>query len=78
MSRQIAVRLPDDLVEFVDDMIADGDASSRAAVVSYALDRERRRRLAAKDAAILARAGRDADLDDLAQYAAGVDLDDLA
>jgi hypothetical protein len=45
-------------------------------VVSYALDRERRRRLAANDAAIRARAGRDRDLDDLAQYAVGVELDD--
>ncbi len=70
MSKQIAVRLPDDLVEFVDDLIADGDATSRAAVVSYALERERRRRLAAKDAAILARATRDRELDDLARYAA--------
>jgi antitoxin MazE3 len=78
MSKQIAVRLPDDIVEFVDDLVADGHATSRASVVSHALDRERRRRLAAKDAAILAGAEQDRELDDLARYAAGVELDDLA
>jgi antitoxin MazE3 len=77
MSKQIAVRLPDDIVEFVDDVVAEGDATSRAAVVSRALRRERRRRLAARDAVILAGAGRDRELDELARYAAGVELDDL-
>ncbi len=78
MSTQIAVRLSDDLVAFVDDLVSHGDATSRAAVVSRALERERRRKVAERDAAILARAGTDPDLDSLAQYAAGTTMDDLA
>ena len=78
MSKQIAVRLPDDVVAFIDALVHSGDAPSRAAVVSSALDRERRRRVAANDAAILAKAGTDRDMDRLAEYAANVPLDDLA
>ena len=77
MSTQIAVRLSDDLVAFVDDLVSHGDATSRAAVVSRALERERRRKIAERDAAILVRAGTDPDLDSLAQYAAGTTMDDL-
>ncbi|MGH4018375.1 MAG: YlcI/YnfO family protein [Pseudonocardiaceae bacterium] len=78
MSRQIAVRLPDDLVEFIDQLVEHGQASSRAAVVAQAVARERRREIAARDAAILAReAGTDADLDGLAKFAARTPLDDL-
>jgi len=77
MSKQIAVRLPDDIVEFVDDLVANGDARSRAVVVSRALERERRRAIAARDAAILAQADADADMDSLAEHVARapVDLD---
>jgi Arc/MetJ-type ribon-helix-helix transcriptional regulator len=78
MSTQIAVRLADDLVAFVDELVTQGDATSRAAVVSRALERERRRRVAERDASILARTGPDADLDSLAQYAAGTPMSDLA
>jgi Arc/MetJ-type ribon-helix-helix transcriptional regulator len=77
MTTQIAVRLPDDLVAFVDDLVRHGDATSRAAVVSRALERERRRRVAERDAAILASAGTDTDLDSLARYAATTSMDDL-
>lgn len=77
MSRQIAVRLPDDLVDFIDQLV-EHQASSRAVVVARALDRERRREIAARDAAILARGGTDADLDALAQFAAHTPLADLA
>jgi Arc/MetJ-type ribon-helix-helix transcriptional regulator len=76
VSAQIAVRLPEELVEFIDRLVADGRASSRAAVVSQALQRERRRELAARDAAILAVNGDD-DLDVLAEHAARTPLDDL-
>lgn len=77
MSKQIAVRLPDDVVAFIDEMVERGDANSRAAVVSRALARERRRSIAARDAAILAQHGTDADLDALAEFAAHqpIDLD---
>ena len=80
MSTQIAVRLPEELVEFIDRLIADGRAPSRAAVVSRALQRERRREVAARDAAILAAAQDSAaedELDALAQHAARTPLDDL-
>ncbi|HUN77362.1 MAG TPA: ribbon-helix-helix domain-containing protein [Solirubrobacteraceae bacterium] len=70
MSKQIAVRLPDDLVDFVDDAVRSGAGRSRAAVVSRALERERRRALAQRDAAILAAAGPDPELAGLAEHAA--------
>ena len=70
MSKQIAVRLPDDLVAFVDEVVGSGVERSRAAVVTRALERERRRVVAARDAAILATSGPDPDLAGLADYAA--------
>ncbi|MEA2217874.1 MAG: hypothetical protein QOJ35_500 [Solirubrobacteraceae bacterium] len=75
MSKQIAVRLPDDIVDFVDTLIKDGKASSRATVVTRALERERRRAIAAQDAAILARAAADPDIDGLARHVAGAPID---
>ncbi|MEO6471475.1 MAG: ribbon-helix-helix domain-containing protein [Aeromicrobium sp.] len=74
MTIQIAVRLPDDLVEFIDRVVADGVESSRAAVVAKAIERERRRESAMKDAQILANSTAPDDLDGLATYAAGVHL----
>ena len=71
MSKQIAVRLPDDLVDFVDRMVADGQAASRADLVTRALTRERRRELAARDAVVLSRSSPSADLDRLAAWAGG-------
>ena len=75
MSKQIAVRLPDEIVAFVDGQVSEGKASSRAVVVKRALERERRRAVAAQDAAILARAGDDPDMDRLASHIAGAPLD---
>jgi Arc/MetJ-type ribon-helix-helix transcriptional regulator len=77
MSTQIAIRLPDELVAFLDELVKNGDATSRAAVVARALERERRRQTAERDAAILARSGADADLDSLARHAAGPTMGDL-
>ncbi|MEB3050609.1 YlcI/YnfO family protein [Mycolicibacter sp. MYC123] len=76
MSTQIAVRLPDEIVAFIDGEVRHEGARSRAAVVVRALERERRRRLAERDAQILA-AGAPAasDLDSLAGHAAGAALD---
>lgn len=68
MSKQIAVRLPDELVDFVDSVVAHGEQRSRAAVVTRALERERRRAIAARDAAILAAEGPDPDLASLAAH----------
>jgi Arc/MetJ-type ribon-helix-helix transcriptional regulator len=77
MSTQIAVRLPDDLVAYVDELVRHGDAPSRAAVVARALRHERRQAAAARDAAILARTEPDSDLDQLSRYGATVPMDDL-
>jgi Arc/MetJ-type ribon-helix-helix transcriptional regulator len=71
MSKQIAVRLADDLVAFVDERVDSGAERSRAAVVTRALERERRRAIAQRDAEILARDGDDPELAGLAEYAAG-------
>lgn len=75
MSTQIAVRLPDALVEFIDATVASGVASSRAAVVASAVERELRRHIAARDAQILTGLSSDSDLDGLAEYAAKVPID---
>jgi Arc/MetJ-type ribon-helix-helix transcriptional regulator len=75
MSKQIAVRLPDELVDFVDEIVDSGAWRSRAAVVTRALERERRRALAERDAQILARAGPDPELAGLAEYAARLPRD---
>jgi Arc/MetJ-type ribon-helix-helix transcriptional regulator len=77
MSTQIAIRLSDDMVAFIDDLVRRGDAGSRAAVVSRALERERRRKVAERDAAILAGQGQDPDMDGLAAFAATIPLADL-
>jgi len=79
MSKQIAVRLADDLVDFIDQVVHEGRGRSRADVVSQAVERERRRAVAERDAAILASPGPDeAHLNALADYAAKVPMDDLA
>jgi Arc/MetJ-type ribon-helix-helix transcriptional regulator len=75
MSIQIAVRLPDDTVRQLDELVAAGDAPSRGSVIERALAREFRRLIAARDAAILAEAEPDPDLDRLAQYAARLPMD---
>ena len=75
MSKQIAVRLPDELVDFVDEIVDSGTERSRAAVVTRALERQRRRALAERDARILTRIGPDPELAGLAEHAAGLPLD---
>ncbi len=77
MSRQIAVRLPEPLVAYIDDLVRSGRATSRAAVVIRALEQERRREIAERDVAILTGAPTDADLDELAAYGSRVRMDDL-
>jgi Arc/MetJ-type ribon-helix-helix transcriptional regulator len=64
MSIQIAVRLPDELVEYVDALVADG-AGSRAAVVAQALTLYRRQLRAEQDARILEESGDYDDFDGL-------------
>ena len=77
MSKQLTVRLADELVEFIDGLVRAGGAPSRAAVIASALDHERRRAIAHRDAAILAGIVGPDDLDGLAAYSAGVSLADL-
>jgi len=78
MSRQLTARLPDDLVEFIDQRVEHGEATSRAAVVAAAVDCVRRRQIVARDAEILARSTSGDDFDDLAAFSARTPLDDLA
>ena len=68
MSSQIAVRLPDEVVAFLDSAVATGKASSRAALVAAAVEREMRRQAAEQDARILREHGPADDLDDLLQW----------
>jgi Arc/MetJ-type ribon-helix-helix transcriptional regulator len=75
MTVQIAVRLPDDIVAFVDEQVSSGAAPSRAAVVARALERERRREAAERDAAIYASQPAPGDLDGLATWATGRSMD---
>ena len=77
MSRQIAIRLPDDILEFIDQRVAQGVSRSRASVVVQALRREQRLAIAAGDASILAASRGDSDMDGLAEYAARKPMDDL-
>ena len=75
MSTQIAVRLPDEIVAFLDRLVAEKKATSRAEIIARALERERRREMAARDAAILAESGEDPDLAGLIRYMTGHPVD---
>ena len=76
MSKQIAVRLPDEVVDFIDREVDQRHVESRASFVLKALERERRRIIAARDAAILDQATvADDDFDELAAHASTLELD---
>ncbi len=76
MSTQIAVRLPDEMVKFLDSVVAAGRAPSRAAVVTSAIEREMRRLLAERDVEILESGGTVDDLDVLVAWTtANIKLD---
>ena len=68
MSTQIAIRLPDEMVAFLDKAVAEGKAASRAALVGVALEREMRRQAAESDAAILREQGTADQLDALVTW----------
>ena len=77
MSTQIAIRLPEEMVAFLDKAVAEGKAASRAALVGLALEREMRRQAAENDAAILRQRGSADELDALVTWTAShVDLAD--
>lgn len=74
VSKQIAVRLPDEVVAFIDAEVRSRRAPSRAAFVHAAVERERRRLTAARDAELLSGQAGDPDgFDGLAGYGAGLD-----
>lgn len=75
MSIQIAVRLPDHMVSELDDLIASGEASSRASVIEQALRRELRRYLYEREARILANVEPDTELDAWVSRASTTPLD---
>ncbi len=64
MTTQIAVRLPDELVEYVDSLVRDG-AGSRAAVVARALNLYQQQLCAERDARILEESGDYDEFDEL-------------
>ncbi len=67
-STQIAVRLADELVQYVDQLVRDG-AGSRAAVVTRALSLYRHQLRGEEDARILEDSGDYDDFDGLAAHA---------
>lgn len=71
MSMQIAVRLPDKMVEQLDQVVASGRSPSRTALVTSALEREIRRLIAEKDAARIREVGAVDDLDGLVDWSLG-------
>jgi Arc/MetJ-type ribon-helix-helix transcriptional regulator len=78
MSTQIAVRLPDELVAYVDQAVADGRVKSRAELVSRLIARDARRQRAEEDLQRLIEAGALDDPDALAMATAtsALPLDD--
>ncbi len=68
MSIQIAVRLPNELVEYVDSLVSSG-AGSRAAVVARALNLYQQQLRGEQDARILEDAGDYVDFDELVRHA---------
>ena len=71
------MRLPDDVVRFLDRAVDRGVASSRAALVAQAVERGMRQQAAEDDAEILRTAGAADDLDSLVAWTvAGSRLED--
>ena len=76
MSIQIAVRLPDQLVNSLDELVDSGAARSRASVIERALLRELRYQRMLQEVEILnSGIGADKDLDALAGFSGNVALD---
>lgn len=66
---QIAVRLPDELVAYVDSLVSGGAAGSRASVVAQALRLYRQQLSAEADARLLEEKGDYEDFDGLVAHA---------
>jgi Arc/MetJ-type ribon-helix-helix transcriptional regulator len=67
MSTQIAIRLPDDLVEYIDGLVGQG-AGSRAAVVARALNLYQQQLRGEQDARILEESGDYDEFDELTRH----------
>lgn len=78
VSTQIAVRLPDDLVAYVDQAVASGRVKSRAELVTKLIARDARRQRAEEDLQRLIDAGtlEDADALAIARASSATPLDD--
>ncbi len=78
MSTQIAVRLPDELVAYVDQAVAAGRVKSRAELVSRLIARDARRQRAEEDLQRLIDAGalEDGDALAMARATSATTLDD--
>lgn len=68
MSTQVTVRLPDDLVAFMDREVAADTVRSRAELVTTALERERRRLAGLRDAEIYARTEPDPEMTAIVEF----------
>lgn len=77
MTIQIAVRLPEDAVAFVDSQVSNGAAKSRAEFIWHAIRREQRRMAAERDAAIYAAEQPDTDLKAFVEHTSRRPLDTL-
>jgi Arc/MetJ-type ribon-helix-helix transcriptional regulator len=75
VSKRITVRLPDELVAFVDEQVSSGAERSRASIVSRALARERQRVIASRDAEILLRSVLKSEFQALAEHAVRLSSD---
>ena len=76
MTTQIAVRLPAEMVRFLDDAVAAGHATSRTAIVTSAIEREIRAMMARQDVRMLEHYGAESELDALVAWQAGrIELD---
>ena len=76
MSIQIAVRLPSQLVNSLDELVDSGAARSRASVIERALLRELRYQRMVQEVEILnSGIGADEDLDSLARFGSGLPPD---
>lgn len=74
-TKQIAVRIPDELVEFLDTEVEADHVGSRADLVTRALRREQRRINAERDAAVYAASSNYDGLASLAKWSAHQSLD---
>ncbi len=77
MSTSVPVRLNDDELSTLDELVRQGLAANRSDAIKRAIDRDRRRLAALRDAEIYAQQGEDGDLTEFTAAAAATPLTDL-